>query len=470
MKIQLILLLIFIVHIFSKADNHQEEAHKFSRYPFIAVSDNGEVTIISPEIASDKSLASQYDKKAEIISEDKALNPNFPSNSKVVIPHSTEGNNPGSYIILYTNKTYDVIATYSQGRVKYTKSIPHSKAYIKKSLVALKNGKILSAGIVEDKNNNKLAEIDVNLYDPQTNTFGTGLSFGINGKFISCYEQKENQVYCAYVVQQYPFVSKLMLQHMEVNPTAKTVTSKGEQIIKTFYTTFNFIKAVPYKQEEAIILFRTGDGNSTPRYGNDGTNLFYYHIKPTANANVENLVSVVRYDFLSELDCRFRKGDNDESIDIGVLSENKVFIACETNSGKLKGFILNPKKQDFEEFNFYNFDAKDIRNPVFAKFDKSMGIFYTYISEDGNNDVNFHLMSYPDCRNISENKIKLIPRKYSLTDIDFYGKVFMINPYLASKMSDKNYVKFGPYSGVLINNTKENKTIEAGKVYDSENL
>ena len=207
MKVKLILLILFIVQVFSSSTTRQDEVHKFSRYPFIAPSDNSEVIIISPELSSDKSLASQYDKRGEIITEDKSLTPKFPPNSKVVVPHSSDGIN--SYVILYTNKTYDVITTYSQGKIKYNKPIPQSKAYVKKSLVALKNGKVLSAGVVENKNNEKLAEIDVNLYDPKTNTFGTGVSFGVYGKFVSCYELTDNQVYCAYVVQQYPFVSKL---------------------------------------------------------------------------------------------------------------------------------------------------------------------------------------------------------------------------------------------------------------------
>ena len=178
MRIQLILFFIFIIQVFSDATIRQEEVHKSSRYPFLAVNDNLEVTIISPELASDKSLASQYDKKGEILSEDKSLTPNFPPNSKVVVPHTTDTSLQGSYIILYTNKTYDVISTYSQGRLLYTNPIPQKKAYVKKSLVALKNGLIFSAGVIE-KNGNELAEIDVNLYDPKTYKFGTGLSFGV---------------------------------------------------------------------------------------------------------------------------------------------------------------------------------------------------------------------------------------------------------------------------------------------------
>ena len=99
-----------------------------------------------------------------------------------------------------------------------------------------------------------------------------------------------------------------------------------------------------------------------------------------------------------------------------------------------------------------------------------MGIFYTYISDDNNKEVDFHLMNYPDCRDFSNNTIKLIPRKYSSSDIDFGGKVFMINPYKALKMSQTNYVKFGNFSGVVIVDILTNKTIEVGKIYDSSKL
>ena len=89
--------------------------------------------------------------------------------------------------------------------------------------------------------------------------------------------------------------------------------------------------------------------------------LYYYHIQ----VSKENLVTATRYDFLSEGECKLRKGQEDESVDIGVLSENEIYIACEDKYGKLKGFMINPKVKGFEEFNFYDFNAKEIRNPTF---------------------------------------------------------------------------------------------------------
>ena len=35
----------------------------------------------------------------------------------------------------------------------------------------------------------------------------------------------------------------------------------------------------PFNENEAIILFRVGNGEKLPRYGNSGKDLLYYHIK-----------------------------------------------------------------------------------------------------------------------------------------------------------------------------------------------
>ena len=182
---------------------------------------------------------------------------------------------------------------------------------------------------------------------------------------VSCYEQKENKVYCAYVTAHYPLVTKLNLQLIEVNPSSNTLTLNGNQVIKTFYTEFNFLRAVPFDEDEAIILFRVGTAK--------------------------------RYEKLNIADdwCRFRKGEEDDSIDIGVLSKNYIYVACESENDRLRGFIIYPGKVEIDEFNFNNFDAKEMKNPAFAKFDKSMGIFYTHINSNNKHNVNFHLMNYP---------------------------------------------------------------------------
>ena len=63
--------------------------------------------------------------------------------------------------------------------------------------------------------------------------------------------------------------------------------------------------------------------------------------------------------------------------------------------------------------NFINFEAETFRNPVFAKFEKSLGIFYTYIGTNQNSKIAFHLMNYPNCIDYKD-KTLTIQRYYSL--------------------------------------------------------
>ena len=208
-----------------------------------------------------------------------------------------------------------------------------------------------------------------------------------------------------YAIRQYPFVSKLKLKHLEINPTSNSIVPKGEQVIKTFYTVFNYLKAIAFNEEESIIVFRVGNGELNPKNGNSGKELFYYQLQLSEE---EALVSAVRYDKLDTY-CTFRD-DEDDSIDVAVLSDKRIYIACEADEGKLRGYIIYPGKTNIDGFYFNKFDAKEIRNPVFAKFGKSLGIFYTYITEANNYKVNFHIMNYPECDDYYQNKIYLLPK------------------------------------------------------------
>ena len=42
--------------------------------------------------------------------------------------------------------------------------------------------------------------------------------------------------------------------YISVRDNTLTLVSKGEQIIKSFYTDFNFLKAIPFNENEAIVF------------------------------------------------------------------------------------------------------------------------------------------------------------------------------------------------------------------------
>ena len=465
MKVKyLILCLLFLLSkVNSLSDTIQEEIHDDSQFPKVVVLDDQSVLVFSKIVGLNKCLETKLDKKGETVYSYIPHDQGLAGSDILTSPHSATNQYP--ILVGHGGLSYEQITRYIQGQSPSTMKEPKSKYFIHKSVVALKCGKLLIAGIKEESNDKY--QVDVNLYDPKNNTYGSGgLSFDANGKMVSCYEQKENQVYCAYVDQQYPYVSKLMLQYIEVNPTANTLTSKGSQVIKTFFTVFNYLKAVNFNDNQAFIVFRVGNGDTKKTYGNSGRDLYYYHYELSKE---ETLVSGIRYDKLKS-ECRYRKDVEDESIEVAVLSEKSIYIACETDLGKLKGYILYPGNTLIDEFYFNNFEGTDIRNPAFAKFEKSLGIFYTHINANQNYNVYFHLMNYPECVSYFNNRIIKIPRHYSKS-YDFVGKVFMNNPYPANRANEKIEVKFGNYSNVIIINPKDgNKTVVPGLSYDPDNL
>ena len=477
MKIQnvtiiFICLLLLFSHINSLGNSYQEEIHDIAQFPKPYTLDDKNVVVIISVPGEQKSYEAKLDKNGETIYSYIPFNASYSPSADLIVPHSKDGN-ISDYLLFHHNKQnlpgakhFDYITRFNQGKITSSKKDPQSKFYEKKSAVALKNGKVFLAGINTANPEGSETTIDAKLYDPKTNTFGSGISFEGVGKYVSCYELKENHVYCAYVIKQYPYVSKLKLKHLEINPTSNSIIPKGEQVIKTFYTVFNFLKAVPFNEKESIIVFRVGDGEINPKNGNSGKELFYYHLELS---NEEALVSATRYDKL-EAHCTYRK-EEDDSIDIAVLSEKRIYIACEAEEGKLRGYIIYPGKTEITGFYFNKFEAKEIRNPVFAKFGKSLGIFYTYISEDNNYKVAFHIMNFPDCDDYYHNKIYLLPKHYAKSNFFFIGKVFMDNPYPASRMSEKVYARFNKYSNFTIINLGDgNKNIEPGVEYDPETL
>ena len=76
-------------------------------------------------------------------------------------------------------------------------------------------------------------------------------------------------------------------------------------------------------------------------------------------------------------------------------------------------------------------------------------------------------MNYPYCRN-DVNNIYTIPKYYSYDSLNFYGKVFMNNPYPASRADEKINIRFKSHSNITIINLDDKKDIVFDKDYKPE--
>ena len=474
MKVQNLKLFLFLslflnYQINSLSTVSQDIIHLDSEYGKACVLEDQGVCIISKIRGQNKLMESKLNKKGVLEYSNFLINQGYSASAQLVQPLSANGFHP-QYFLSYHNMQnlndrvpHEMTLEFNKGNASRNNTVIR-EIYQQKSVVALKNGKVLIAGIKKPSTFGSITTAEAKIYDPKTGTFGNGISFEDSySKYISCYEQKDNEVYCFYVSWEHYYVSKMRIKHLKINGNTITASdAENKKIVKNFYTVFSFIKAVKYNDNEAIVVFQTGNGEELPRYGNTGKDLYYYHLVVNGDS-----ITVKRYEYLYDK-CEKIEDPEDYKVDVAVLSEYRVYVACETGIGRFRGFILYKDRDDWDEFNFNNFEAETVRNPVFAKFEKSLGIFYTHIGVNQNSKVAFHLMNYPDCTDYKD-KTLVIPRHYSLNDFDFTGKVFMCNPYPASRADEKIQIKFESLTtNLTVFNKKINTNIVPGEKYDPD--
>jgi len=467
------LLISFISYINTDANTYQDIIHIDSEFAKVCTLEDKSLLILSSVRGVQKTKESKIDEKGNVIYGNSTLNLGYTGSAQVVQPHSVNGVTP-NYFLYYHNRQnllgqspVEYTAEFNQGVISRHSNRKNS-IYKQKSLVALKSGKVFMAGLNPPTVFGANTTIEVNIFDPITNKNGQGLTFNdATSKYVSCFELKENNVYCVYVSFENVFVTKLRIKHIKINDmTLSCSDQENKKVIKTFYTEFNFLKAVKFNDTDALVLFQTGNTKNTPRYGNSGKDLYFYHLEIK-----EDSVHVKRYEYLYDK-CLYKEDAEDYNADIAVLSENRIFVVCETEPADkvnikrfLRGFIIYPNKENWDEFNFNSFGAVEVKNPVFAKFDKSLGIFYTHISANENSKVAYHIMNYPDCKNYRDETI-LLPQHLS-REFDFSGKVFMDNAYPADRQKEEIFIRFNDFGNFTFYDIKEKKNIESNKDYDS---
>ena len=239
---------------------------------------------------------SRLDRDARPSYDNKTMNFGY-SPSAQLIKHKTSD----KYGIFFHNQSYEKYVTFEDEGKNVKTSFNKNNVYLTESAVALKNGKIFLAGIFQVSTNYAETNIELQLYDPDRDVMQNGLSFASHGNFVSCYEQKENNVYCVYVSYENEFIRKLKIKRILVDDT--TLIEKEDKVIKTFYTEFNFLKAIPFKIDEALILFQVGNNEKIPSVGNTGQDLYFYHLQLSST----EFITAIRYEFLRKLKIMYLK-------------------------------------------------------------------------------------------------------------------------------------------------------------------
>ena len=454
--ISLIFFLILISSVKSLSKLTQEDIHSNSGYSKAITLENGNILVISSEEGSPQIMhIAELDKDGRVLYSDSKILRGMSPDAQIV-----QQKNSGLYVLSHHNKQNLVTSDPSEYLLTFEEKAKNVNAYIRKnkkiyqksSLVSLKNGRILVAGILPDATFGAKTTADVVLFNPTTKKFSNGETINSAfSKYINCFEQVENEVYCIYVSYEDNFISKLKIKHYTIN--GDLMTPKKDFIIKNFYTEFNFLKSVTFNETDASIIFQAGNEKD------GGKSLYYYQLK--LDPTLDNIL-VTRYEYLYPF-CKYRKDPEDYNADIGVLSKNRIYIVCETDDGRLKGFYLNPNHVNFTEFYFYDFDAKEMRYPSFTKFGQSLGLVYTHTNENNVKKISHQIMNFPDCEDYDRKVLLPIRRTKSINLGDRYH--YLRNPLPANRANEKISIRFSPFSNITIKDEFTNEEIRPNVDY-----
>ena len=284
----LIISLLLFCQINTKSTTYQEIIHEDSEFAKVCTLEDQNVLVLSAIIGRQKCLESQYDKTGDVVYGNMTLDRGYTGSAQIVQPLSVNGTEP-NYFLSHHNKqglegaeAKEYYTEFKKGEISryFTNK---NNIFDQQSTLALKNGKVFVAGINKVEAFGAQRSVEINIFDPIKNKWGaTPLTLkDAYSRYISCYEQKTNEVYCVYVSWEEYYVSKLRIKHITIDGVNMSFTvkdSENKQVIKNFYTVFNFVKAIRYNDKEAIVVFQTGNGNKLPKYGNSGKDLYYYHL------------------------------------------------------------------------------------------------------------------------------------------------------------------------------------------------
>ena len=406
--------------------------HEKSETAKICQLNNGDVLVLSSGNGVQITNMTKFDKSGHSIYEKKQMLKGYSPSTLCVESRDSTKTTP-EYYLFHHNKqkistssaNQDITTFKDEGEIIQNFNVL-KRIYQGISMVPLKTGKIVLVGINSISVHGDETSVDVNVYNPTENKIESGgISFVAYGKFISCFEQKVNEVYCLYANPVNMYINSLNIKYMKIKSNGISIEDIEPIKMQHFHSVFDFMKAVSLSETEAAIIVQIGEGNKNKEipFGNSGKDLFFFHIVSNGGK-----IDVKRMEYLSN-SCSHIDDDDGEyyNADIIALSEKRIIAVCESGDNKFQGFSISIGEKHIERFEFTPKDAAYVKNPTLAKFDKNVGFFYTYISDNKDSKVVFSFVDYPDCEDYSKTPV-LLPRNLPLK-ITLCEKVFMGNPY-----------------------------------------
>ena len=217
---------------------------------------DGDNLILSKVYNGQKMLMSKLDERGNFLYHNSLLDISYTGNAQVMESKTTNGEDGYTLYHKTLGKEY-LTQLKDEGQKVGNKE--YSSFHEQVSAFTLKSGKIFFSGITKPSANYVQTTVSLRIFDPKDNSELNGYTLNSYSKYISCFELTENNVYCVYVLDESLLINSLLgIQHFKIGETG-IVEQDEPYLIKAFYTQFNYLKAMPYKDNEVIILFQTGN-------------------------------------------------------------------------------------------------------------------------------------------------------------------------------------------------------------------
>ena len=456
-----LLILSLLALAFNQTFLASEVIHEKAEYPKVSQNLDGSVTILSKRAST--TLISKLDKAKNFLYHQSQFNLGYSTNAQFM------ENEENAYTLYHKANGKEYLSGFKdEGKDLTSKEFNTYHSLV--SSFTLKNGKIFFAGIVEPPSKYTPTTINVKTYYANRNA-DTGITLNNNNNYevysnlISCAEVLDNEVYCAYIAKETLLQRhSLNLQHFKINENGEIIVDKA-YLIKYFYTDFNLLKLIKIEETQIGIIFQTGNNNEKDiPYGNSGKDMYFVQLEVTPTE-----MEVKRYDYIYN-NCRLRKDNQDYTADIVAIPyANEVYVICEVDNGSKDAVAFEliriyGTNKGFQQKTIDNLGGKGVKNPVFAKFDKLVGIVYTRLGTS-QNDVMLLMMGYPDCSDSTGFKIfNSCPNNPLYTNtLNGYISIFLTNQFLSRITSSQLSYRIINTHGIKVYNG--NTEIELNKDY-----
>ena len=215
----MLLLFIYLLSQISSSEYDYTLVHENAEMAKVIQLEDGSVLALSSGLNSQNINITKYNNRAQEIYKNSKISKGYATSAEVLESKDATNIEKKYYLFghnrqnLSGQKPNERILAFNDKATSVKEINLKNSLYRKTSVIPLKSGKLFIAGIIPINTFGEETKIEINIYNPVIEKFveNAGTTFPAYGNFVSCYEQKYNNIYNAYTFKENLFISKLSI-------------------------------------------------------------------------------------------------------------------------------------------------------------------------------------------------------------------------------------------------------------------